>query len=60
METKTPVQREKEKRDAKIMRLWRRWNPIHGRTAAYQMIAATGVAGYNTVIAVVKANETQE
>jgi hypothetical protein len=48
------------KRDEKILKLFAKWEPIYGRTAAYHKIADKGLADYTTIIKVVKNSEKVE
>lgn len=50
----------RKKRNEKILKLFAKWEPIYGRTAAYHKIADKGLADYTTIIKVVKNSEKVE
>lgn len=55
-----PIYLRRMKRNEKILKLFAKWEPIYGRTAAYHKIADKGLADYTTIIKVVKNSEKVE
>ena len=54
-----PIYLRRMKRNEKILKLFAKWEPIYGRTAAYHKIADKGLADYTTIIKVVKNSESE-
>ena len=55
-----PIYVRRMKRNEKILKLFAKYEPIYGRTAAYHKIADKGLADYTTIIKVVKNSEKVE